>query len=34
VERVPLETDPTHENRDYLNAKRNKMGHLLASDRA
>jgi 3,4-dihydroxy 2-butanone 4-phosphate synthase/GTP cyclohydrolase II len=34
VERVPLETDPTHENRDYLNAKRNKLGHLLASDRA
>jgi 3,4-dihydroxy 2-butanone 4-phosphate synthase/GTP cyclohydrolase II len=34
VERVPLETDPTLENKSYLDAKRNKLGHLLASDRA
>ena len=30
VERVPLIADPTHENRSYLDAKRDKLGHLLA----
>jgi 3,4-dihydroxy 2-butanone 4-phosphate synthase/GTP cyclohydrolase II len=30
VERVPLVTDPTSENRAYLDAKRDKLGHLLA----
>jgi 3,4-dihydroxy 2-butanone 4-phosphate synthase/GTP cyclohydrolase II len=30
VERVPLIADPTLENRTYLNAKRDKLGHLLA----
>lgn len=29
VERVPLETDPTPENIEYLRAKREKLGHLL-----
>jgi 3,4-dihydroxy 2-butanone 4-phosphate synthase/GTP cyclohydrolase II len=29
VERVPLVTDPNHENRGYLDAKRDKLGHLL-----
>jgi 3,4-dihydroxy 2-butanone 4-phosphate synthase/GTP cyclohydrolase II len=29
VERVPLETDATRENLDYLEAKREKLGHLL-----
>jgi len=30
VERVPLVTDPTRDNRDYLQVKRDKLGHLLA----
>jgi len=30
VERVPLLTDPNAENRAYLDAKRDKLGHLLA----
>jgi 3,4-dihydroxy 2-butanone 4-phosphate synthase/GTP cyclohydrolase II len=30
VERVPLLTDPNSENRAYLEAKRDKLGHLLA----
>lgn len=30
VERVPLQTDPNDENRAYLDAKRDKLGHLLA----
>jgi len=30
VERVPLVTDPNAENRAYLDAKRDKLGHLLA----
>jgi 3,4-dihydroxy 2-butanone 4-phosphate synthase/GTP cyclohydrolase II len=29
VERVPLEMPPTESNRSYLEAKKNKMGHLL-----
>jgi 3,4-dihydroxy 2-butanone 4-phosphate synthase/GTP cyclohydrolase II len=29
VERVPLEIPPTDSNRSYLEAKKNKMGHLL-----
>ena len=29
VERVPLATDPTSHNRSYLDAKRDKLGHLL-----
>lgn len=29
VERVPLETEPTPQNIEYLRAKRLKMGHLL-----
>ena len=29
VERVPLEVPPTDKSRDYLRAKREKMGHLL-----
>jgi 3,4-dihydroxy 2-butanone 4-phosphate synthase/GTP cyclohydrolase II len=29
VERVPLETKPTPENLRYLQAKREKLGHLL-----
>jgi 3,4-dihydroxy 2-butanone 4-phosphate synthase/GTP cyclohydrolase II len=34
VERVPLITDPTPENIRYLNAKRQKPGHLLDQPRA
>lgn len=30
-ERIPLEPDANAENRDYLNAKRDKLGHLLAN---
>ena len=29
-ERVPIVPDPTDENRDYLDAKREKLGHLLS----
>ena len=29
VERVPLEVQPTDRSRKYLEAKKNKMGHLL-----
>jgi 3,4-dihydroxy 2-butanone 4-phosphate synthase/GTP cyclohydrolase II len=29
VERVPLEVNPTERSRKYLEAKKNKMGHLL-----
>jgi len=29
VERVPLEVPPTDSSRSYLEAKKNKMGHLL-----
>jgi 3,4-dihydroxy 2-butanone 4-phosphate synthase/GTP cyclohydrolase II len=29
VERIPLVTDPNHQNRAYLDAKRDKLGHLL-----
>jgi len=29
VERVPLEVNPTDRSRRYLEAKKNKMGHLL-----
>jgi len=29
VNRVPLKTKPTAENRDYLQTKKEKMGHLL-----
>jgi 3,4-dihydroxy 2-butanone 4-phosphate synthase / GTP cyclohydrolase II len=29
-ERIPLQPDPTDENRSYLGAKRDKLGHLLA----
>ena len=32
VDRVPLESRPTHENLRYLETKRDKMGHLLAFD--
>jgi 3,4-dihydroxy 2-butanone 4-phosphate synthase/GTP cyclohydrolase II len=29
VERVPLLADPSHENRTYLQVKRDKLGHLF-----
>ena len=29
VERVPIEMDPNHVNRKYLETKRDKMGHIL-----
>ena len=32
VERVPIVTAPRDENRDYLEAKRTKMGHMLDAD--
>ena len=28
-ERLPIETEPTPQNVNYLRAKREKMGHLL-----
>jgi 3,4-dihydroxy 2-butanone 4-phosphate synthase/GTP cyclohydrolase II len=31
LDRVPLETDATSENESYLDAKRDKLGHLLSS---
>ncbi|MCA9722426.1 MAG: bifunctional 3,4-dihydroxy-2-butanone-4-phosphate synthase/GTP cyclohydrolase II, partial [Gemmatimonadetes bacterium] len=31
VERVPLQADATPENRAYLAAKRDKLGHLFTS---
>ena len=31
VERVPLESEPSDENRNYLQTKKNKMGHILKS---
>jgi GTP cyclohydrolase II len=30
VDREPLETDPTDENREYLRVKKHDMGHLLS----
>jgi len=30
VERVPLEVPPTESSRQYLRAKRDKLGHLLS----
>jgi 3,4-dihydroxy 2-butanone 4-phosphate synthase/GTP cyclohydrolase II len=30
VERVPLVADPNRENRDYLQVKRDKLGHLFS----
>ena len=32
VERVPLQMPPSSENRDYLIAKKDKLGHLLVID--
>ena len=32
AERVPLEIPPNPRNRRYLEAKKNKMGHLLNLD--
>jgi 3,4-dihydroxy 2-butanone 4-phosphate synthase / GTP cyclohydrolase II len=29
VEQLPIETDPTDENRRYLETKRDKLGHRL-----
>jgi len=31
VERIPLETEPTHLNRRYLRTKREKLGHELTA---
>src|SRR3989475_8824462 len=33
VERVPIVMTPSDENRSYLDAKRDKLGHLLTQDR-
>ena len=30
VERVPIEVGPSEHNADYLQVKRDKMGHLLS----
>ena len=30
VSREPIQSDPTDENRAYLDVKRDKLGHLLA----
>ena len=32
VERVPLQMPPSSENRSYLMAKKDKLGHLLVFD--
>jgi 3,4-dihydroxy 2-butanone 4-phosphate synthase/GTP cyclohydrolase II len=32
AEQVPLEVKPNPHNADYLNTKRDKMGHLFAPD--
>ncbi|KTC86469.1 bifunctional 3,4-dihydroxy-2-butanone-4-phosphate synthase/GTP cyclohydrolase II [Legionella brunensis] len=32
IERIPLMMHPTHENRDYLKTKKQKLGHLLTID--
>lgn len=32
TQRVPLEVEPSNENRGYLKTKKNKLGHLLAID--
>jgi len=32
VEQVPIQTEPTKENRCYLECKRLKMGHYLNVD--
>ena len=31
IERIPLETEPTAQNTEYLRAKREKLGHLLSN---
>ena len=32
TQRIPLETEPTNENRGYLKTKKDKLGHLLSID--
>ena len=32
TERIPLEIEPTSDNRDYLKTKKEKLGHLLSID--
>jgi 3,4-dihydroxy 2-butanone 4-phosphate synthase/GTP cyclohydrolase II len=32
IERIPLEIEPTNENRGYLKTKKDKLGHLLSID--